>query len=367
MTSHSFGRFGRALRGRGRGGAVIRLTLLLVLVGSALAVPGLARSAQGASAAGKYIIGVSNTLVGNGWREEMICAVKAESLASGMVKQVVVNDLNNGSAADQIAGIRTLISAGANAIIINPSDPKALNPVIQQATQRGVVIVTVDQLVTSPLAYQAENDQVAYGRIGMEWLAKKLGGKGNVVQLRGIAGVPADTDRQTGVMQALAKYPGIKVVASVFTGWQAAPAAKQMIDLLNSGKKIDGVWTSGTDSSVVQAFDTAKRPYVPIVGADNNLFIHQLITLHSKGFEGAAVTNPATIGGVGTSIALSVLQGKKAPRIQKLTPAVWDYEHNLATLQAVYAPTQAPAYSVQWGIKGFTHYTQKQLFACKGP
>ena len=74
----------------------------------------------------KYVIGVSNTLVGNGWREEMICAVKAQALASGKVSKVIVAN-RNGGPAEQNADIRNLISAGANAIIINPSSPSALN------------------------------------------------------------------------------------------------------------------------------------------------------------------------------------------------------------------------------------------------
>ena len=40
-----------------------------------------------ADGAEKYVLGVSNTLVGNGWREEMICAVKAQALASGKVSR----------------------------------------------------------------------------------------------------------------------------------------------------------------------------------------------------------------------------------------------------------------------------------------
>ena len=140
---------------------------------------------------------MSNTLVGNGWREEMICAVKAQALASGKVSKVIVAN-RNGGPAEQIADIRNLISAGTNAIIINPSSANALDAVVAQAAARGVKIVSVDQRITAPQAYNVTNDQVAYGRLGADWLFKKLGGKGNVVEMRGIAGVPADTDRHTG-------------------------------------------------------------------------------------------------------------------------------------------------------------------------
>lgn len=344
-----------------RAARALRLAMLIALVATVFTVP---RSALARNAAkGSWVLGVSNTLIGNGWREEMICAVKAEAKASGVVKQVLVHDIN-GSAAGQINGIRTLISRGVNGIVINPADRDALNPVIQQAHQRGIVVVTVDQLVSSPFAYKAENDQVAYGRIGMEWLAKQLHGHGNVVVMRGIAGVPADTDRETGIKQALAKYPGIKVIKEVYTQWLAAPAAQQMLTLLNSGLKIDGVWTSGTDYTVVNAFTTAHRKYVPIAGADNNEFVHQIVALHSKGFLGAAVSNPATIGGVGASIAISVLEGKAMPKLIKLTPVIWTYDQSLSTLRANYLPKQGAPYSVRLEVPPYTHYTPAQLNAC---
>ena len=67
------------------------IALLALLVGMlALVAAGCGDddSGGGGSAGGgggekkTYKIGVSNTLVGNGWREEMICSVKAQALAS---------------------------------------------------------------------------------------------------------------------------------------------------------------------------------------------------------------------------------------------------------------------------------------------
>src|ERR1700685_1447642 len=102
-----------------------------------------------ASAAGQYTVGVSNTLIGNGWREEMVCSIKAEALASGKVSKVVLAN-RNGGPSEQIADLRNLISAGVNIIIVNPSDRKALDPVIKQATDRHIVVVAVDQGVDAP-------------------------------------------------------------------------------------------------------------------------------------------------------------------------------------------------------------------------
>ena len=68
----------------------------------------------GAAAAQDYTIGVSNTVQGNGWREEMICAIKAQALASGKVKALNIAHRNT-DAAGQLEDLRNLISAKVDA------------------------------------------------------------------------------------------------------------------------------------------------------------------------------------------------------------------------------------------------------------
>jgi ribose transport system substrate-binding protein len=322
----------------------------------------------GAQAADKYVVGVSNTLIGNGWREEMICSIKAQAEASGLVSKVIVAN-RNGGPAEQIADLRNLISAGVNAIILNPSDREALNPVIKQAADKGIVVVAVDQAVSAPEAYVLSNDQVAYGKEGATWLFKQLGGKGSVVEMRGIDGVPADADRHQGFTEALKDFPDIKVTSSVFTGWALNKTAQATKDLLASGKPIDGIWTSGIDSTVVDAYKTAGKPYVPVVGADNNGFVGQLIDLKGSGFTGAAVTNPPSVGGAGLAVALDVLQKKDHPHVIKISPAVWDNtsDAHIADLKKNYDPKLDPFYGVAYEVKPYTSYSMAQILACKGP
>ena len=137
----------------------------------------------------------------------MICSVKAQALASGNVDEVIVIS-KNGGPTEQIQDLQNLISQGVNAIIVNPSDREKLNPVIAEAAKKGIVVVAVDQAVTAPEALVATNDQVAYGRLGAQALADQLGGKGKVLYMRGIDGVPADTDRDTGLHGGHGQVPG---------------------------------------------------------------------------------------------------------------------------------------------------------------
>jgi ribose transport system substrate-binding protein len=341
-------------RGVSRLGALVALLAVLV---------GVAATAAFATSQQNYVLGMSNTLVGNGWREGMLCSIRAQATASGAVDKVIEAHRQTDTAG-QIADIRNLISAGVDALIINPSNAAALKPIAAQANARGIKVVFVDQYVSAPNAYNATNDQVLYGRLGAEWLFKKLGGRGSVVEMRGIAGVPADTDRHKGFLQAKAKYPNIKVAKSVFTGWSYATGGKQMLDILNSGVQVDGVWTSGIDYTVVNAFKTAGKPYVPIVGADNAGYVRQMRSLSTK-LPGSAVTNPSSIGGVGTAVAIRLLEGKAAPKWVKLKPQVWTWPRDRATINKFVTPGLSPDSSVQLQIQPWTTYTLAQYKACK--
>ena len=313
----------------------------------------------------KYVVGISNTLTGNGFREEMICSIKAQAKASGIVSKVITANRTT-DPSGQIADMRNLISAGVNVIVINPSDRSALDAVIKEASDKGIVVVTVDQGVTSSQAYQLYNNQVKYAQLGADWLFKQLGSKGNVVEMRGINGVSADADRHQGFTQTLAQYPNIKVVKETFTNWSLDPAAQQIKDILGSGLKVDGIWTSGIDSTVVDGYTTAKKPYVPVIGADNDAFIGQLINLKAQGLAGAAVTNPPTVGGAGLALGLAVLQGKTEPHLVNLDPVIWDNVSStgLGALQSHYDPTLNAYYSVSYQVDPWTTYTKADLIAC---
>lgn len=343
---------------------MVRRTSAVTLAAFATVAIGVSAASANSRASVKkhqYTIGVSNTVVGNGWREEMICSVQAEARASGSASKVIVSSIN-GSAPDQVAAIRTLISSGVNAIIADPADSKALNSVIAQAKARGIVFVAVDQPVTSSDAYDVTNNQEEYGYLGALWLAKKLKGHGNVLELRGAAGAPADAERQAGFEKAMKKYPGIKVVKQVYTGWEYGTAGQDALQVLNSGAKIDGIWTSGTDYTVVNAVKSTGKKLIPVVGADDNAFLGQLL----KGYPGVAITNPAVVGAAGLRVALEALEGKKPPRKTLLTPAVWDAQ-NKSVWKSFYKRSLPATYSSTLKLKHWTTYTVPELEGCKGP
>jgi ribose transport system substrate-binding protein len=341
-------------------------------------------SAPASQAAKQYVIGFSNTGgTGNGFREEQNCTAKAEALASGQVSKVNMI-AHNTDPAGQLADLRTLIAAGVDAIVFNPSSPDALNPALAEAKAAGIKTVAVDAYVTDPDTWNFYNNQVDYAYLGATWLFQQLGGKGKVWYTRGIAGHPADTDRNTGFQKALSENPGIEVVPNkdgVFTGWDPTTATNLANEFIQSGDydKIDGIWTSGMDSQVVDAVKAAGKPYKPIVGADLGAFAKSLLdTANYSGLKGAAVTNTAAVGGAGVAIALKLLNGEtlqsdpaaNRPNTILLKPVLADNttDQGKQTLQS-WQSVQGlnPLWPLSVTLEGVTHYTADQAVACKGP
>jgi ribose transport system substrate-binding protein len=322
-------------------------------------------SSPSAKSSGKYVLGISNTVAGNGIREQYVCAIKAEAKVSDKVKKVITIS-KNASTSDQVGQIRDLISAGANAILFDPADPNALDSVINQGAARGITMVAYDQKVNTDKAYEVHNSQMEYGYVGMKWLAKALHGHGNVVELRGPSGAPADTARHKGVLKALKKYPHVKIVKSEFTDWQYPKAAEKMSTILGSKAKVDGVWTSGVAFPVINDYKKTSTPFVPIVGTDKNVFIDDLVKLKSKGLKGAVVTNPAAVAGIAAHVAIQKLEGKKVPKETKIHPKVIDSSQP-NKLKSIKLKGAGPDDSTIVTHPPQTHYTKAQVRSCQGP
>ena len=335
------------------------------------------------AAATGFKIGYSNGGgVGNGFREEQMCTAKAEALASGKVSELNLISRNT-DAAGQLQDIRDLIAAGVNAIVVNPNDADALSPAIDEAKAAGIPVVSVDAYVNNNYAYNLYNNQINYAYLGASWLFKTMGGTGSVYYMRGIAGNSADSDRDKGFKKALAENPGIKVLPTadgVFTNWDPATGTQLINDFISSGgyDKIQGIWTSGIDSQVVDAIKAANKPFVPIVGADLGAFVKQLLDPTGyPGLKGVAVTNTAAVGGAGVALAVKLLNGETIqtdpsatqPNTVLLVPVAADNQTDAG--KALLASWQVKGLDPNWplGLKidGWTTYTADQAVACKGP
>lgn len=335
---------------------------------------------------GPFKIGYSNGGgVGNGFREEQVCTAKAEATALGsskIVSPITVNHRNT-DAAGQLSDINDLITADVDAIVFNPNDPDALNSALAAANAQGIVTVSVDAYVTDPDTWNLYNNQVKYAELGAKWLFDQLGGNGTVWYTRGLAGHPADSDRDVGFNNVLKDYPGITIInpGGTATGWDPAVTTTLTNDFIASGQyaQIDGIWASGMGTQIIEAIKAANKPFVPIADADIGGFVKQL--LDPTGYPdltGAAVTNTAAVGGAGVNLAYKLLSGAPVtpsagagrPNTILLDPVILDNtsDQGRADLQAwISIPGMDPFWPLGLEVPGYTTYDPNTVpSSCSG-
>ena len=152
--------------------------------------------------------------------------------------------------------------------VIFPFESAALTKPVAQAKAKGVYVTVVDRGLTDTSAQDAyvSGDNTAFGRIPAEYLAKALGGKGNIVALRGIP-TTIDNERMDAFTAVMKKYPDIKILDAKHGNWNRDDAFKVMQDYLTRFKQIDAVWAADDDMAVgvLKAIEQAKRSDIKIV------------------------------------------------------------------------------------------------------
>lgn len=165
------------------------------------------------------------------------------------------------AATDQVSQVEAMLEKGIDALVILPFDSSTPMRAVQEAKRRGVYIVSVDRGLDQPIAdLYIAGDNRAFGRRSAEYMAEKLGGKGNIVILRGIP-TQIDTERYEGAMEVFGKHPEIKVLGAQPGNWNRQDAYRVMQNFLTQHSQIDAVWASDDDMAlgVEQAVREAGR------------------------------------------------------------------------------------------------------------
>src|SRR5271156_413583 len=186
----------RANPGQSMGGNEMNVSVKAIMAGLA-AVPMLAAvAAPAAASADKPVIALSNAYYGNTWRHQMVDAFEAsakEAKAAGKIADYIVLN-GDGSVAQQNSQIAELILKAVDAIAVDAASETAVNGVIEKACKAGIKVVSFDSIASAPCNYQLNFDFTGYKKEEAEWVFKKLGGKGNVLQVRGVKGSAPDND-----------------------------------------------------------------------------------------------------------------------------------------------------------------------------
>ncbi|MBV9048665.1 MAG: substrate-binding domain-containing protein [Solirubrobacterales bacterium] len=229
--------------------------------------------AAGSRVKDKLKIPLANSSIGNTWRLEMENTYRA-ALATEPFRSQVFGEVYNASndMSDQAQQLSNLISAQVDAIVIDAASPTGLNGVVGQAIDRGILVVSFDNITTARGALQVNTNQFTFGRDLANWLVREIGGKGNVIMVTGVPGTFVDTQRTAGGMSVFSRYPQIKVVNKYSGLWDSSVAQTNTAAVLPSLPKIDGIWAQGGTDGILKAFQAAGRPLPPTAGESENGF-----------------------------------------------------------------------------------------------
>ncbi|SFU75195.1 ribose transport system substrate-binding protein [Methylobacterium sp. 174MFSha1.1] len=193
----------------------------------------------------KFKIFLSMSFIGNDWQAEAANMIKAMAASPGLRDKVDLEvQVAGPNAQKQIQQINAMVQAGAQAIVVYPISPTALNMAVKAACARNVVVIAYDSIISEPCAYNVHINQMEWGRASAQWLADTLHGKGNVVLVTGVPGTTVDTLRTGGAKEVLARYPDIRILAEVSGQWSQAVARTELSKVLatRAWDQIDGLW-----------------------------------------------------------------------------------------------------------------------------
>lgn len=268
-------------------------------------------------------VALSNSMLSNQWRIQMIKVFEAycrQLKEQSVISEYFVTSSGNDAQA-QINEIRNLIAQEYD-IIVADCASSALAPVLEEAAEQGIIVVTFDNIVETENTYSIAVDGTAFGTNQATFMCEQLGGEGNILIIRGMAGVHDDTIRHEAYLKVLEQYPNIKVVGEGYGNWDFGSTAQLINDLLtaNEGTKIDGILQQGmgevaiVDALIKHGYDPAE---VVLTGEWTN---GHLRVVKEYGINSYITGVPAYLSAMSVDIALAVLNGEEVEQHQLIPP-----------------------------------------------
>ncbi|WP_406566617.1 MULTISPECIES: hybrid sensor histidine kinase/response regulator transcription factor [Bacteroides] len=227
----------------------------------------------------------------------------------------------------QIEDIRYFIDKKVDLLIVAPNEAAPITPVVEEAFDKGIPVIMVDRKILSDkyTAFMGA-DNYEIGREVGNYLAAKLGGKGNIVELTGLSGSTPAMERHQGFMSAISHYPDIHLLAKADAAWEREPGRIIMDSLLKIYPKIDAVY-SHNDRIAPGAFEAAQKQ-----GREKGIVFVGIDALPGKGNGVELVLDHVldatfiypTNGDKVLEMAMNILEKKPFPRETTLETAIVD-------------------------------------------
>src|ERR1051325_8841813 len=275
-----------------------------------------------------YTIGMSQCNLGEPWRVEMNAQIKAAAEKHPEL-QVIFKDAQNDTL-KQRAHLEEFVSASVDLIIISPKEAQPLTEPVAKAVDAGIPVIVLDRAVLGDkytCFIGADNKKI--GHAAGEWIVQKLGGKGKVVELKGLMTSTPGQDRDSGFRQAIAGS-GIEIIFEADMKWLEPNARQEMESALSRFPHIDCVYAHndpGAHGAYLAAQAAGREKEMKFVGID--ALPQEGVAYVKQGILDATFQYP-TGGAEAIDNALKILKGESVPKEIVLGSRCFDKE-NVAT------------------------------------
>lgn len=256
-------------------------------------------------------IGFSAPGADHAWTAAIVASAKAEAAKHTDVELFLTDGQNNSS--KQISDVEDLLAKGMDALVLLPHEGGPLTPICAKVKEKGIPLINLDREINSQDYYTwLGGDNEGIGRAAGEYIAKRLAGKGIVVEIQGVAGISVTNLRSKGFREVIGKHPGIKVEASQPADFLPDKAQTVMENLLQAHPRIDAVYTHDDEMArgCIRAIKSAKRDKeVFVTGAGG---LKEAIKMIRDGDTPMAATflYLPTMGGSAVRLAIRVARGQ---------------------------------------------------------
>lgn len=271
-----------------------------------------------AETAGKRIA-LSNNYAGNSWRQAMLESWKKvgdKAVADGVVAAADAFTTSENQATEQAAQIQNMILQGYDAIVVDAASPTALNGAVKEACDAGITVISFDGIVTEPCAWRIAVDFKEMGRQQVEYLSSRLPDGGNLLEIRGLAGVFVDDEIHAGIEEGVKEFPKFKIAGSVHGDWAQDVAQKAVAGILPSLPDVVGVVTQGGDGyGAAQAIKASGRDMpIIVMGNRQDEMKWWKEARDANGYETMSLSIAPGVGTLAFWVAQQVLDGADVPK-----------------------------------------------------
>ena len=217
--------------------------------------------------------------------------------------------------ADQVSLVENAINRGVSAIVLAPSDPEALAPVVKRAFEAGIPVAIIDSMLAAgnEAYYQTflSTDNCAAGELAAQTMIDAAGSTGQVAVMSYVAGVGSEIGRVGCFSDYLAKNPDLEIVGPFYSQSQMATALNQTTDILAANTDLVGIFGANEPTAIGmgRAIEQAgKAGQLTAIGFDGNADLQDMVK--SGTLLATAVQGSFQMGELGVQAVMGVLAGE---------------------------------------------------------